>query len=106
MFGNIDPSKIKGMMSKLGIKQEEIEAKRVVIEQEDKKIIIENPSIAKIEMQGNVSFQISGEIKEEPIVSEEDIKLVIEKTGKSRLEAEIALKQASGDLTEAIMALS
>ena len=106
MFGNIDPRKMQGMMSKLGIKQENIEAKRVIIEQEDKKIVIDNPAIAKIEMSGNVSFQISGDISEESSISEEDIQLVMSKTGKSKLEAEVALKASNGDLTEAIMNLS
>jgi len=106
MFGNIDPKKIAGMMSKMGIKQEEIEAKRVIIEQEDKKIVINNPSVVKIEMQGNESFQISGDISEELGIQEEDIKQVMEKTGKTRLEAEKALKEAEGDLAEAILSLS
>jgi nascent polypeptide-associated complex subunit alpha len=106
MFGNIDPKKIASMMSKMGIKQENIEAKRVIIEQEDKKIFIENPSIVKINMQGQDSFQISGEISEEAGIQEDDIKQVMEKTGKSRLEAEKALKSSNGDLAEAILALS
>lgn len=108
MFG-MDPKKIQGMMSKLGIKQEDIEAKRVIIEQEDKNIVIENPSVVKINMSGNESFQISGNIKEEEKegkISEEDIKQVMEKTGKSRKEAEKALKQTNGDLAEAILSLS
>jgi len=123
MFGNIDPKKIAGMMSKMGIQQENIEAKRVIIEQEDKKIVIENPSVIKIEMQGNKSFQISGNfriedsdsdrnseefrhIKEESKdTSEEDIKTIIEKTGKTKKEAEKALKETEGDLAEAILSL-
>jgi len=107
MFGKLDPKKISSMMSKLGIKQEEISAKRVIIEGEDENIIIENPQIVKIDMQGQETFQISGDIKlEETSLSEEDIKVVMEKTGKSRLEAEVALKQANGDLAEAILSLS
>lgn len=111
MFSGIDPKKISSMMSKLGIKQEEIEAERVIIEQESKKIIIENPQIVKINMQGNESFQISGEVREEEKMTEEeklkeDIKTIMEKTGKSRLEAEVALKASNGDLAEAILSLS
>ena len=110
MFSGIDPKKIAGMMSKMGIKQENIPAKRVIIEQEDRNIIIENPEIVKINMQGNESFQISGEIREEELVNEEarlkeDIKTVMEKTGKTRLEAEVALKTSNGDLVEAILSL-
>ena len=107
MFGGIDPKKIRGMMSKMGIKQEEIPAKRVIIEGEEENIIIENPAVVKITMQGNESFQISGDISvQEKGISEDDIKQVMEKTGKKRLEVEIALKEANGDLAEAILALS
>ena len=109
MFGKIDPKKIAGMMSKMGINQEEIEAERVIIEQENKNIIIENPQVVKVSMQGNETFQISGNIREEETeekLREEDIKQVMEKTGKSRLEAEVALKEANGDLAEAILNLS
>lgn len=116
MFGNVDPKKIQGMMSKMGIKQEEIDAKRVIIEKDNGNIIIENPNVAKISMSGNVSFQVTGDIKEEVVLSqkepkedesrEEDIKTVMQKTGKTRLEAEVALNEANGDLAEAILALS
>ena len=108
MFGKIDPKKIASMMSKMGIQQEEIKAERVVIEQEDKKIIIENPQIVKVDMQGNKSFQISGNISEEAEESmrEKDIKQVMEKTGSSKEKAEKALKSSNGDLAEAILALS
>ena len=112
MFGmKLDPKKIQGMMSKMGIKQEEIEANRVIIEQKDKNIIIENPQIAKINMQGNESFQISGDVREESKEDEkanreEDIKTIMEKTSCSKEKAETALKQANNDLAEAILSLS
>ena len=90
MFGGIDPKKIQGMMSKMGISQEEVDAKRVIIEKADGKIIIENPSVMKIKMQGQENFQISGDIHEENPSSSseddedsniaEDIKTIIEKT--------------------------
>ncbi|MBI2629961.1 nascent polypeptide-associated complex protein [Candidatus Pacearchaeota archaeon] len=109
MFGNIDPKKIQSMMSKMGIKQEEIEAKRVVIELEDKNIIIENPSVIKINMQGNENFQISGDIKEEmnsEKTKQEDIKTIMERCSCSKEQAELAYKKADGDLAEAIILLS
>ena len=110
MLGKIDPRKLQGMMSKLGIKQEEIEAERVIIEQKDKDIVIDNPSVVKVSMSGNESFQISGIVKEREKegggVAEEDIKTVMEKTSCSREEAEKALEQAGGDLAEAILSLS
>ncbi len=97
--------KIQGMMSKLGISQEEIKAKRVVIEKEDGNIIIENPSVIKVKMQGQEQFQISGDVKEEKI-SEDDIKQVMEKVGCSREQAIEALEKFNGDLAEAILSFS
>jgi len=78
----LDPRKIQSMMSKLGICQEEISADRVVIEKSNgERIIIENPQIVKINMQGQESFQISGDIREEDSgINQEDIKKVKEKT--------------------------
>ncbi len=105
MFGKIKKKKIQGMMSKMGIKQEEIDASRVIIEKEDGKIIINNPSVVKIVMQGQESFQISGEIQEQGS-EEQDIAQIIEKTGCKRNEAEKALKDSGGDLAEAILSLS
>ena len=95
-------------MKQMGIAQEEIDAKRVIIECEDKNIIIENPSVIKIKMQGQETFQISGEINEEGenTSSEEDIKTIIEKTGCSEGEAKQALEDNNGDLAEAILSLS
>jgi nascent polypeptide-associated complex subunit alpha len=107
MFGGLNPKKIQEAMKKMGINQQEIEAKRVIIEQEDRNIVIENPSIVKINMSGQESFQISGDVREEEQkTSEGDIKLIMEKTGCNEKEARDALEKANGDLTEAIMNLS
>lgn len=106
---NIDPKKIQQMMKQMGIKQQEIDASKVVIECEDKNIIIENPSVVKVNMQGQEQFQISGDMREEnrdEKIREEDIKQVMEKTKASREEAESALKESEGDLVEAILSLS
>ena len=105
MFPGIDPKKMQAMMKQLGIKQEEIEAKRVIIEKEDSKIVIENPSVSKVMMSGQETFQITGEAREEESSSEEDIKQIMEKTGASRKQAEKALEE-TGDLAEAIIKLS
>jgi len=114
MFGGIDMKQMQGMMRKMGISQEEIRASRVVIECENKNIVIHSPQIVRVKMSGQESFQISGDISEENILSQKetkeaelkDIIQVMEKTGKTRLEAEVALKEADGDLAEAILSLS
>src|SRR5690606_34088734 len=109
MFGGINPKQMEGMMKKMGISQEEISGKKVTIEKSDGNlIIIENPTIVKIKMQGNTSFQISGELNEiskEGEISEEDIKTVMEKTGSSFEEAKKTLEKTK-DLAEAILELS
>ena len=103
---NLDPKKMMGMMKQLGISQEEIDAKRVIIEGEDKNIIIDNPNVIKIKMQGQESFQITGDISEEAGISEDDIKQVMEKTGCNEKQAREALEESNGDLAEAIVNLS
>jgi len=105
-LGGMNPKKMAGMMKQLGIKQESIEdAKKVIIERESGNIIIENPQVTKIEMQGQESWQIVGDVSEDEGISEEDVKLVAEKTGKSEEEARKTLEE-TGDIAEAIVKLS
>jgi nascent polypeptide-associated complex subunit alpha len=109
MFPGLVPKKMQAMMRQMGIAQQEIPAERVIIETADKNIIITNPSVVKIKMQGQENFQISGEVSEESkeeTSAEEDIQTIMEKTGTTKEQAEEALKKANGDLTEAILNLS
>ena len=109
MLGGVNPKQMQAMMKKMGISNEDIPASKVTIDKIDgSKIIINNPSVTKVSMQGQVTFQIAGEISEEAgeKFSEEDIKTVVEKTGKSEDEAKSALEEANGDLAEAILSLS
>ncbi len=109
MFPGLNPKKMQAVMKQMGIAQEDISASRVIIEKEDgSKIIIQNPSVTKIKMQGQESFQITGDISgetEEVGISEEDINAVVEKTGCTSEQAEKVLK-STGDLAEAILELS
>jgi len=95
-------------MKQMGMAQEEILASKITIDKEDgSKLIIHNPSVTKITMQGQETYQIVGEATEETgevEISEEDIKTIIEKTGTSKEEAKAALEE-TGDLAEAIMRL-
>jgi len=106
-MGGLDPKKMQAVMKQMGINQDEIDASKVTIEKTDGgKIIINNPSITKITMQGQESFQISGEISEEQGISEEDVKTIIEKTNCTKEAAKKALEDTNGDLAEAILQLS
>jgi nascent polypeptide-associated complex subunit alpha len=106
--GGMDPKKMQAMMKQLGMSQTEIDASSVIIEKNSGgRIIIENPSVVKISFQGNESFQISGQIKEESgfTISEEDITTVMEKTGVSHEQAKKALEETR-DIADAILKLS
>jgi nascent polypeptide-associated complex subunit alpha len=110
MFPNLDPRKMQAVMRQMGINQEEVPASKVIIEKSDGgKVVIKNPSVVKIKMQNQESFQISGDISEsegeESGFSEKDIEVVMQKTSCSRKEAEAALEE-TGDLAEAILKLS
>ncbi len=100
-----NPGKIQGMMRHLGIKQEEIEALRVVIEREDEDIIIENPQVIKVMMQGQESWQITGDVVKSDKTFLGDVDTVMEKTGKSEEEARAALERNNGDIAKAIIEL-
>jgi len=100
-----DLKKAMGLMKQLGISQERVDADKVIIEAKNKKIIVDKPEIVKIKIQGQESFQISGDISEEEI-SDKDVKTIMEKTKCSEEEARKALEKAKGDLAEAIISLS
>jgi nascent polypeptide-associated complex subunit alpha len=109
MFPGLNPKKMQAVMKQMGISQDEIDANRVIIETPEKNIIINNPSVTKIKMQGQESFQISGEISEEEAEqdnTEQDIQTIIEKTGCNEEQAKKALEEANGDLAEAILSLN
>lgn len=108
-LGGLNPKKMQAMMKQLGMDQEEIDASRVIIEKNDnKKIIIENPTVTKISIQGQDSFQVAGDAKEVEEsgfnISEDDIKTVMENTGASEKEARDALEETK-DLADAILKL-
>lgn len=107
MFPGMNPKAMKSAMKKMGIQQQEIPAEEVLIKQQGKTLIIRNPEIIKINMMGQVSLQVSGEIEElEEGLSEDDIKMVAEQANVSKEEAKKALEETKGNLAEAILKLS
>lgn len=107
MFGGMNPKQMAGMMKKMGIAQTELPVRRVVFEMDDTNLVIEDPNVIKISMQGQVSYQVTGDAVEESSesFSDDDIKMVVKQTGKSENEARAALEESDGDIAEAIMAL-
>ena len=103
MFPGINPKQIEKAMKQMGIKQEEIDAEEVIIKTSEKNIVIKNPHVTKMDMHGNESFQITGDVSEE--FSEEDIKTIIQQVKCSREKAVKALEESNGDLAEAIISI-
>jgi nascent polypeptide-associated complex subunit alpha len=115
MMPNVNPRQMEQMMRKMGIQQVDIEAEQVIIVCSDRKIIINDPSIQKVNMMGKESYQISGEESVEALdsdeteeieISEDDLKTVMDQTGGSEEEALQALQDTSGNIAEAILLLT
>ncbi len=124
MLPKMNPKQMAGLMRQMGITNQEIPAKRVIIEKSDGgKIVVENPQVVAIEMQGQKSFQVSGDVKEgggaigegsgeeapevqeenEEEIKENDIAMVAEQAHVSKEDAKKALEEADGDIAEAII---
>jgi nascent polypeptide-associated complex subunit alpha len=94
-------------------------ANEVIINFNDKKIIIKSPSITSLKLEGEQVFQIIGgetseektetplEEKEEVVleIKEDDIILVAQQANVSMEEAKKALQETNGDLAKAILLL-
>ena len=105
----------KRMMQKMGMKIDEIDGvTEVLIRTVTREIIIEEPVVTSVVVQGQRMYQITGGSAHErapsaeaaqPEVPEEDVNLVVTQTGKTVDEAKVALKESGGDLAEAILRL-
>ena len=114
--GGLNPRQMKRLMKEM--KQEELDATEVIIKLADKEIVISNPEVTRIKM-GQVVYQISGsettrplgaatpaESKQTPVeIKEQDVKVLMEKTGASKEKAVKALKDNEGDLVRALLSL-
>jgi nascent polypeptide-associated complex subunit alpha len=106
------------MMQRMGMNMDSVpDVEQVIIKTSSKDIIIDQPEVAILEMQGQKIFQvIGGKIAEKAperaapsasktVVSEADMQLVADQTGKSVEEARKALEECDGDLAKAILLL-
>ena len=108
MFPGINPKQLQKAMKKMGVKQETIDAEEVIIKTKDKELLIRNPEVSKINMMGQVSIQVIGDIEERSLkkFNDNDIKTVMEQTNCSEEEAKKALEKRGGDLVAAIIDLN
>jgi len=110
MFPGMNPREMQKAMKRLGIRQEEIDAEEVIIKTPGKDLVIKNPQVSRVNMMGQETFQIIGDItevekEEKAEINEDDIETVMGQTGCSRKEALESLKQSNGNLAEAILKL-
>jgi len=112
LFGKIISSmkfnqkQIEKAMKKMGIQSQEVEAEEVIIKTMEKDIVISNPQVSRVNMMGQDTFQVSGDVTERPKekFSEEDIRMVMEQAGVKEEEARKALEE-TGDIAETILKL-
>ena len=108
--GKINPRQMNQMMRRLGISVKNIDnVEKIIIQTDSKEYIFENAEVSVMEAQGQKTYQIIGKptIKERSEDTlKEDIKLIMDQTGKSEEEAKKALEESNGDIAEAILKLS
>lgn len=110
MMPNINPRMMKQAMKRMGIQQSEIDATEVIIKTPDNEIVITEPQVSKVNMMGQETYQVVGNAhirqkSSEADINKEDIKTVAEQADVSEKDAEKALKEAKGDIAEAILKL-
>ncbi len=106
MFPGMNKKALEQAMKKLNIKQEEIDATEVIIKTSSgKDLIVKNPQVAKVNMMGQETLQITGKIEEASAFSEDDVKTVMEQANVDESTARKALEKHNGDLAEALMEL-
>jgi nascent polypeptide-associated complex subunit alpha len=115
MHRRMNPREQRRMMQRMGMNMDSVpDVEEVIIRTSSKEITSEQPEVAILEMQGQKIFQvIGGKVAEKAperaapkfAVSEEDVKLVADQTGKSVEEARKALEECDGDLAKAILLL-
>jgi len=103
--GGMNPKNMGRMMKQMGIKNDELNASKVIIETDGKTIVFENPSVQVMEVQGQKTYTIMGDTKEESAIPEDDVKMVMESAKASEEQALKALEENDGDIAQAIMKL-
>jgi nascent polypeptide-associated complex subunit alpha len=118
MHRRMNPRETKRMMQRMGMNMDSMpDVEQVIIKTSSKDIVVEQPEVSILEMQGQKIFQvIGGKVTEgapqrtattafKNVVSEADVQLVADQTGKSVEEAKKALEECDGDLAKAILLL-
>ena len=110
-------------MKQMGMNMNELsDIKRVILQGDNKEIIIEGPQVTSINVQGTKMYQVAGgreternitaagavedaPEEEQLVLPEEDILLVAQQANVSMDKARAALENSDGDLAQAIIKL-
>jgi len=108
--GKINPREASRMMQRMGMQVQQLdEVTRVIMESPTRRIIIDNPEVATVTVQGQTVYQVGGgTVREEGVDgggSDDDAKLVASQANVSLEMAVKALKESKGDLAQAIILL-
>lgn len=118
----MDSRRARRMMKQMGMNMNEHgDIKRVILQGDDREIVIEGPQVTSINVQGTKMYQIAGGRETErkpstvpetvegeevpPNIPEEDILLVAQQANVSIGVAKRALEENDGDLAQAIIKL-
>jgi nascent polypeptide-associated complex subunit alpha len=115
----MNPREQRRMMQRMGMNMDTVpDVQQVIIRTNTKDIVIDEPQVAILQVQGQKMYQvIGGEVSEQApsqrvgakaaqaSFSEEDVRLVADQTGKSLDKAKEALEECQGDLAKAILLL-
>ena len=121
MHRRMNPREQKRMMQRMGMNMDSVaDVQQVIIRTADKDIVIDEPEVAILQVQGQKMYQvIGGQVSEQapiaarrkpqqlpdPTFTEEDVQFVADQTGKSFEKAKEALQECGGDLAKAILLL-
>jgi nascent polypeptide-associated complex subunit alpha len=119
MHRRMNPREQKRLMQRMGMNMDNVpDVQQVIIRTPTKDIVIDEPEVAILQVQGQKMYQvIGGQVSEQapsaraagavakPTFSDEDVQLVADQTGKSMEKAKEALQECGGDLAKAILLL-
>lgn len=110
MQRRVNPREANRMMQRMGMQVKQIDdVTRVIIESASKRIVIDDPEVAIVTVQGQTVYQVGGGTAREEgpagPSTQEDANLVASQAGVSTEEAAKALQQSGGDLAQAIIIL-
>lgn len=110
MIPGVNPKQMQAMMKRMGIAQKDLHATKVTFETPEGNLVINNPEVLEVKMQGSTTYQVSGEAifsdeEQEEKYTEDDIEMVISQTQKSREEVINTLEKNDGDIAESIIQL-